>query len=156
MDSCARGAFVSGVGCLVAHKLLHAARVNNDAVATKRNRVEPGCREYGLTFIIWVSEWLLSCLGCQPASCRSTSATLIGRERRQESPYTPRQRNAPFRGFASNPGVRLARGKPCRYCSRVGASHSGRLAEHQMKHVNESAVDTVLGFLDRINKHDAG
>jgi hypothetical protein len=24
-----------------------------------------------------------------------------------------------------------------------------------MKHVNESAVDTVLGFLDRINQHDA-
>src|SRR5450631_4360327 len=40
MDSCARGAFLSGVGFLVSLNWLQAARVSNSAVATKRIRVD--------------------------------------------------------------------------------------------------------------------
>lgn len=40
MDSCARGAFLSGVGFLVLLNWLQAARVSNSAVATKRIRVD--------------------------------------------------------------------------------------------------------------------
>src|ERR1700733_14315851 len=40
MDSCARGAFLSGGGFLVLLNWLQAARVSNSAVATKRIRVD--------------------------------------------------------------------------------------------------------------------
>src|ERR1019366_4341980 len=40
MDSCARGAFLSGVGFLVSLKWLQAARVSISAVATKRIRID--------------------------------------------------------------------------------------------------------------------
>lgn len=40
MDSCARGAFLSGVGFLASHNWLQAARVSNSAVATKRISVD--------------------------------------------------------------------------------------------------------------------
>src|ERR1022692_1182656 len=40
MDSCARGAFLSGVGFLVSLKWLQAARVSISAVATQRIRID--------------------------------------------------------------------------------------------------------------------
>src|ERR1022692_4916774 len=40
MDSCARGAFLSGVGFLASLKWLQAARVSISAVATKRIRID--------------------------------------------------------------------------------------------------------------------
>jgi hypothetical protein len=40
MDSCARGAFLSGVGFVVSLNWLQAARVSNSAAAMKRFRVD--------------------------------------------------------------------------------------------------------------------
>jgi ketosteroid isomerase-like protein len=40
-------------------------------------------------------------------------------------------------------------------CSGQTWASESTLQGTNMKHVNESAVDTVLGFLDRINQHDA-